>query len=89
MTIKKLSIKEKKGSNEEEKDLLTESFISSGGKTTDEYEEKKKKNDLDSRFTLRIPSHLIEKIDTYRRNRVGIFSRNSWILEAIEEKLNS
>lgn len=82
MTIKRLS-KKKNLKTKEEKDNLTDSFINSGGKTTKEFVEKP-----DFRFTLRVPSTLILQIDRKRKQKVGKFSRNNWILEAIEEKLN-
>lgn len=39
------------------------------------------------RFTLRAPRFLFSKIDASRRGRPGHVSRNTWILEAITEKL--
>lgn len=39
------------------------------------------------RFTLRAPRFLFLKIDGSRRERPGHVSRNTWILEAITEKL--
>jgi hypothetical protein len=39
------------------------------------------------RFTLRAPRFLFSRIDGSRRNRPGHVSRNTWILEAITEKL--
>jgi hypothetical protein len=39
------------------------------------------------RFTLRAPRYLFSKIDEFRGARVGKVSRNTWILEAITEKL--
>lgn len=41
------------------------------------------------RLTLRGPSELMYNIDKSRKNRLGNISRNQWILEAIEEKLNN
>lgn len=39
------------------------------------------------RFTLRAPRFLFSRIDGSRRARPGYISRNTWILEAITEKL--
>ena len=39
------------------------------------------------RFTLRAPRFLFSKVDGSRRLRAGHVSRNTWILEAITEKL--
>ncbi|WP_321901225.1 ribbon-helix-helix domain-containing protein [Paraburkholderia tropica] len=39
------------------------------------------------RFNLRLAKETIEAIDRVRARRVGTVSRNTWITEAIEEKL--
>ena len=39
------------------------------------------------RFTLRAPAYLFSLIDEFRGRRPGKISRNTWILEAITEKL--
>lgn len=39
------------------------------------------------RFTLRAPRYIFSRIDGSRRARPGHLSRNTWILEAITEKL--
>jgi predicted DNA binding CopG/RHH family protein len=83
MIIKRLEKKKTKKENES----LTDSFINSGGQTTQE--SIKNLEQLDSRFTLRIPSMMLQQIDKQRKKKVGKFSRNNWILEAIEEKLMS
>ena len=90
MNIKKITRKKKDPAVKTSQELLTDAFIKSGGKTTQESESyNSDENALDSRFTLRISSKIIQKIDGQRKKRVGVFSRNSWILEAIEEKLKS
>ena len=38
-------------------------------------------------FNLRVPESLVEKVDTLRKRRTGKISRNTWILEAIEDKI--
>ena len=37
------------------------------------------------KFTLRVPKGLLLKIDRARKSKVGVVSRNQWILEALEE----
>ncbi len=39
------------------------------------------------RLDLRLPGETFDAIDTARRARPGNISRNTWITEAIEEKL--
>jgi hypothetical protein len=39
------------------------------------------------RFTLRAPQFVFSQIDAARRVRPGFVSRNTWILEAITERL--
>lgn len=39
------------------------------------------------RINLRLPPEMFEKIDALRSQRVGHVSRNTWITEAIQEKL--
>lgn len=40
------------------------------------------------RFSLRIPKELYYEIDLLRTERPGNISRNTWIAEAIREKLD-
>ena len=67
--------------------IKVDDVINRGGKTTNEAM-LKSRQDSETRFTLRIPEELIEKIDIEREGRVGNVSRNQWILEAIDKKLN-
>jgi hypothetical protein len=39
------------------------------------------------RINLRLPADTFEAIDTVRAGRPGNISRNTWITEAVEEKL--
>ena len=39
-------------------------------------------------FNLRVPESLVAKVDTLRKRRTGKISRNTWILEAIEDKVS-
>ena len=86
MTIKRLEKKKDRKTKKEDQNL-TDSFISSGGKTTQESLKNLKESDF--RFTLRIPNTIVQQIDGNRKRKIGSFSRNNWILEAIEEKLRS
>jgi hypothetical protein len=38
-------------------------------------------------FNLRAPESLVEKVDALRKLRTGKISRNTWILEAIADKI--
>jgi len=38
-------------------------------------------------FNLRVPESLVEQVDTLRKRRTGRISRNTWILEAIADKI--
>jgi hypothetical protein len=38
-------------------------------------------------FNLRVPERMVEQVDALRKKRTGKISRNTWILEAIEDKL--
>ncbi|MCB9093243.1 MAG: hypothetical protein H6620_11855 [Halobacteriovoraceae bacterium] len=86
MTIKRLEKKKDRKTKKEDQNL-TDSFISSGGKTMQESLKNLKASDF--RFTLRIPNTIVQQIDGNRKKKIGNFSRNNWILEAIEEKLRS
>jgi metal-responsive CopG/Arc/MetJ family transcriptional regulator len=39
------------------------------------------------RINLRLPAEMLAKVDHRRSRRAGNVSRNTWIVEAIEEKL--
>ncbi len=41
------------------------------------------------RINLRLPAETFDAIDTCRAQRTGVVSRNTWITEAVEEKLAS
>jgi predicted HicB family RNase H-like nuclease len=38
-------------------------------------------------FNLRVPEEVVNKVDMLRKQRTGKISRNTWILEAIEDKI--
>jgi len=79
MVIKKKESKEGIVSNVDVDDI-----INRGGALTAESEVQ---TETDIRFTLRIPSKLIRKIDDSRKDRIGNVSRNQWILEAISKSI--
>jgi hypothetical protein len=68
----------------DDKEALAGKFIQAGG--TDP--KKDKDNDVTA-MTLRIPTWVAKKIDKQRRKGVAQVSRNTWILMAIEDKLES
>ncbi len=39
------------------------------------------------RINLRLPPEMFEALDAARGRRIGAVSRNTWIMEAIQEKL--
>lgn len=57
-----------------------EDFIHEGGKPSQTQIE-------EVRFTLRIPAKLMDLLDESRSKRVGKVSKNNWILEAIQMRL--
>jgi len=60
-----------------------DAVINRGGSSAASQEEDREKERI---FNLRVPESLVEKVDTLRKRRTGKISRNTWILEAIEEK---
>ena len=61
-----------------------EEVINRGGSSAASQEENQEKERI---FNLRVPESLVEKVDTLRKRRTGKISRNTWILEAIEDKV--
>lgn len=47
----------------------------------------RKEHATPDRINLRLPPHMIEAVDSARAKRVGRVSRNTWIAEAVQEKL--
>ncbi|WP_176474710.1 hypothetical protein [Pseudoalteromonas sp. HM-SA03] len=45
------------------------------------------KSEDTSRISLRLSKELFEEVDVVRKQRVGNISRNTWIAEAVKEKL--
>ena len=63
-------------------------IINRGGKTSGDSSAKEIETE-EARFTLRIPTKMIEKIDKDRKKRIGNISRNQWILETIADKFDT
>ena len=61
-----------------------EEMINRGGASAASQEENQEKERI---FNLRVPESLVEQVDTLRKRRTGKISRNTWILEAIEDKI--
>jgi predicted HicB family RNase H-like nuclease len=61
-----------------------EAVINRGGSSAASQEENEEKERI---FNLRVPESLVEQVDTLRKRRTGKISRNTWILEAIEDKI--
>ena len=61
-----------------------EEVINRGGSSAASQEENQEKERI---FNLRVPESLVAKVDALRKRRTGKISRNTWILEAIEDKV--
>ena len=61
-----------------------DAVINRGGSSAGSQEENKEKERI---FNLRVPESLVEQVDTLRKRRTGKISRNTWILEAIEDRI--
>jgi hypothetical protein len=81
MTIKK------KASKKPHIQYDIDDIINRGGQTAIDSRQKSQQ-EIEIRFTLRIPEKLIKKIDSDRCERVGNVSRNQWILEAIAKRFS-
>jgi hypothetical protein len=49
--------------------------------------DKDSRSSLMERTTLRLPREVVEAVDAERSRRAGSVSRNTWITEAVAEKL--
>ena len=61
-----------------------DAVINRGGSSAAAQEDTKPKERI---FNLRVPESLVEEVDALRKQRTGKISRNTWILEAIEDKI--
>jgi predicted HicB family RNase H-like nuclease len=61
-----------------------DAVINRGGTSSASQEENQERERI---FNMRVPESLIAKVDALRKRRTGKISRNTWILEAIEDKV--
>jgi predicted HicB family RNase H-like nuclease len=61
-----------------------DAVINRGGSSAGSQEENEEKERI---FNLRVPESLVAKVDALRKRRAGKISRNTWILEAIEDRI--
>ena len=61
-----------------------DAVINRGGTSGASQEDNQEKERI---FNLRVPESLVTKVDALRKRRTGKISRNTWILEAIEDKV--
>jgi predicted HicB family RNase H-like nuclease len=87
MTVKKLI--KKQPVIQKNKEELIDQFIGGGGKTTQESSPPTQEPAIEpeTRFTLRLPKSLDKMIESHRKSKVGNISKNTWILEAIHNRL--
>ena len=71
-----------KSVNRRPRTMEVSQVINRGGSSTKAMDEKKERI-----FNLRVPEEMVEKVDALRKARIGQVSRNTWILEAIEDKI--
>jgi predicted HicB family RNase H-like nuclease len=61
-----------------------DAVINRGGSSAASQEENEEQERV---FNLRVPESLVNEVDALRKRRTGKISRNTWILEAIEDKI--
>jgi len=61
-----------------------DAVINRGGTSSATQEDNQEKERV---FNLRVSESLVAKVDALRKRRTGKISRNTWILEAIEDKV--
>jgi predicted HicB family RNase H-like nuclease len=61
-----------------------DAVINRGGSSAASQEENEEQERV---FNLRVPESLVKEVDALRKRRTGKISRNTWILEAIEDKI--
>ena len=61
-----------------------DAVINRGGASAASQDGEKEKERV---FNLRVPKWLVAQVDALRKKRAGKISRNTWILEAIEDKV--
>lgn len=74
----------------EEIQTNVDAIIAKGGSVANSPTEKTLETaDTVGAFTLRVPIELLNDLDTHRKSRRVKVSRQQWILEAIEQRLES
>jgi predicted HicB family RNase H-like nuclease len=61
-----------------------DAVINRGGSSAASQEENEEQERV---FNLRVPESLVKEVDALRKRRTGKISRNTWILEAIADKI--
>ena len=61
-----------------------DAVINRGGSSAVSQEENEEQEQM---FNLRVPESLVKEVDALRKRRTGKISRNTWILEAIDDKI--
>jgi predicted HicB family RNase H-like nuclease len=61
-----------------------DAVINRGGTSSASQEDNQEKERI---FNLRVPESFVEQVDALRKRRTGKISRNTWILEAIADKI--
>jgi predicted HicB family RNase H-like nuclease len=62
-----------------------QTFVNKGGRAAQEAPKARRKG----KMVLRLPEALWEKVDALRAKRLAKVSRNQWILEAIEQRIEA
>ena len=64
-----------------------DAVINRGGSSAASQEDSEDSEEQERVFNLRVPESLVKEVDALRKRRTGKISRNTWILEAIEDKI--
>ena len=64
-----------------------DAVINRGGTSSASQQENEENKEKERIFNLRVPESLVRQVDALRKRRTGKISRNTWILEAIEDKV--
>jgi hypothetical protein len=64
-----------------------DAVINRGGSSAASQEDSEDSEEQERVFNLRVPESLVNEVDALRKRRTGKISRNTWILEAIEDKI--
>jgi len=75
--------KKTKAPSKKAKEDAIEAFIQKGGKTVQEPSQED-----EIRMTLRLPAKIVERLDVVRKRSPGFLSRNSLILQLVQEGLD-